>query len=126
MGVHSPIAEFGIQLAFILACHWMHYLMLRITIQENENSMVIKLEGRIAGPYVAELSRVWGDRAPFPSTKKLTLDLHNVLNLDSYGRQVLREIYIQTNAELVTGTPWTQSLAQQIMRSDAHPDNEEL
>ena len=100
--------------------------MLRVTIQENEGAMVIKLEGRVTEPYVAELSRAWMEKVPFPATKKLSLDLRDVINLDNSGRRVLREIYTQTNAELVTGTPWTQSLAQQITRSDAHPEYEEL
>ena len=100
--------------------------MLRITIQENDGAMAIKLEGRVAGPYVAELSRAWMERAPLPSTTKLSLDLRDVTYMDNSGRQVLQKIYTETKAELMAGTPWTRSLAQQITRCGIHPDDEEL
>jgi anti-anti-sigma regulatory factor len=99
--------------------------MLRITIQENEGAMAMKLEGRIAGPNVAELSRVWMERAPFPETTKLSLDLRDVIYADDSGRRVLREIYTQTNAELVTGTQWTHYLAAEIMAGSADRYNQE-
>lgn len=100
--------------------------MLRISIQENESTMIIKLEGRFAGPYVAELSRVWADTAPIATRKKLALDLTNVTYADIDGTEALRGIYSETHAELLTGNPWTQSLAQQISRSSAVAGNEEL
>lgn len=100
------------------------FKMLRITIQENEGAMAMKLEGRIAGPNVAELSRVWKERAPFPSTTKLSLDLCDVIYADDSGRRVLREIYTQTNAELVTGTLWTHYLAAEIMAGSTETLNE--
>jgi hypothetical protein len=100
--------------------------MLKITIHENEGTVAMKLEGRIAGPYAAELSRVWMERAPFPATKKLSLDLCDVIFADDSGRRVLREIYTQTNAELVTGALWTQYLGEQIAQGSAQPSGEEL
>jgi anti-anti-sigma factor len=100
--------------------------MLRITIQEKPEAAVIKLEGRIAGPWVAELSRVWVETAPQLTYKNLALDLRNVTYADAAGTQVLRGIYAQTRAELVAGTPWTQFLAEQITRDSAQPVEEEL
>lgn len=87
--------------------------------------MVIKLEGRFAGPYVEELNRVWADTAPLLASKKLSLDLTNVTYADANGTQALRGIYSQTKAELLAGNPWTQSLAQQVARSSANPVAEE-
>jgi anti-anti-sigma regulatory factor len=95
------------------------FKMLRITIQENEGAMAMRLEGRIAGPNVAELSRVWKERAPSPGSTKLSLDLRDVIYADDSGRRVLREIYTQTNAELVTGTLWTHYLAAEIMAGNS-------
>jgi hypothetical protein len=100
--------------------------MLRISIEENPQAAVIKLEGRIAGPWVAELSRAWLETAPKLTHKNLALDLRNVTYADDAGTQVLRGIYSQTGAELVAGTPWTQFLAEQITRSSAQPVEEEL
>src|ERR1700679_3318869 len=98
---------------------------LRITIQENAEAATIKLEGRIAGPWVAELSRVWVETAPQLALKNLSIDLRDVTYADGPGKQTLRGIFAQTGAEMVYSTPWTQFLADQITRSSAQPGEEE-
>jgi len=82
--------------------------------KETENEMAIKLEGRIAGPWVAELGRTWKQAAPRLNTKYLLLDLSNVTYADVSGKQLLKDIYAQTRARLVANTPWTQFLAREI------------
>jgi len=90
--------------------------MLRISLQESANEMVIKLEGCFALPYVGELSSAWLETAPLVASKKLSLDLTNLTYVDAVGSQALRGIYSQTRAELLARTPWSQSLAEQIAR----------
>lgn len=97
---------------------------LRITIHEDREPIEITLEGRVAGPWVAELNRVWAETAPRLATRKLSLDLRNVTYADAGGKQVLRNIYAQTHPELVTSTPLTQYLAEEI-RANATRRNEE-
>ncbi len=89
-------------------------LTLKITIQENDTSVEITLEGRVAGPWVVELDNAWKEIAPRLSNRRLSIDLRNVIYSDPKGKQVLREIYAQTHATLVTSTPWTEYLAQEI------------
>jgi anti-anti-sigma regulatory factor len=100
--------------------------MLRITIEEDEAAAVLKLEGRVAGPWVAELSRYWREKAPLLESRKLLVDLSNVTYSDAVGTRVLGAIYAQTAAELITGTPWTQYLAEEVRRNSAQPIEEEL
>ena len=100
--------------------------MLRISIEENVEAMEMKLEGRVAGPWAAELSRVWVETAPRLASRKLILDLSSVTYADAGGTHLLGQIYSQTKAELLAGTLWTQSLAEQITRSDAQSGNQEL
>ena len=50
----------------------------------------MKLEGRVAGPWAAELGRVWAETAPLLASRKLIIDLHNVTYADASGKQVLR------------------------------------
>jgi anti-anti-sigma regulatory factor len=100
--------------------------MLRITIEEDQEAAVLKLEGRVAGPWVAELSRYWREMAPSLASRKLLLDLSNVTYTDEVGKRVLGAIYAQTAAELITSTPWTKFLAEQITRGGAQPVEEEL
>jgi len=45
---------------------------------------------------------------------------------DAYGTQTLRNIYGQTNAVLLAGTPWTRFIAEQITRDEAQNILEEV
>jgi hypothetical protein len=74
----------------------------------------MRLEGRVAGPWASELDRVWVETAPRLQSKKLVIDLHDVTYADAKGKQVLRDIYAQTHAELAASTPWTQFLAEEV------------
>ena len=51
---------------------------LRITIQDTDEAVEMRLEGRVAGPWASELNRVWVEAAPRLTSKKLIIDLHNV------------------------------------------------
>jgi anti-anti-sigma regulatory factor len=100
--------------------------MLRISIEETTEALEMKLEGRIAGPWAAELSRVWVETAPRLAARKLILDLSSVTYADAGGTHLLGQIYSQTSAELLAGTLWTQSLAEQITRGSEHSGIKEL
>jgi len=91
---------------------------LKITIQNGEKEIGITLEGRVAGPWVAELSRVWMETAPQLANRTLFIDLRNVIYADALGKQVLREIYAQTHARLIANSPWAQYLAEEIMHAE--------
>lgn len=88
--------------------------MLRITVEENSKTIVIKLEGRIAGPWVAELGRLWEETAPAVAQRKLSLDLRGTTFADTEGIRILRAIYSKSGAEILAGTPWTQYLAEEV------------
>jgi anti-anti-sigma regulatory factor len=88
--------------------------VLRITVEENPVAIALKLEGRLAGPWVEELNRLWEQTAPALNERKLFLDLRETTYADADGIRVLKAIYSQTGAEIIAGTPWTQYLAQEI------------
>jgi hypothetical protein len=94
--------------------------VLRITVDENPEAVVIKLEGRIAGPWAAELGRLWEEKAPVVAKKKLSLDLREITFADAGGMRILKAIYSQTGAALLTGTPWTQYLAEEVVSKNGH------
>jgi anti-anti-sigma factor len=87
--------------------------MLRITLHETDNALVIQLEGRIAGPWVEELSRTWQETYSQLPSAQLVLDLCNVTYADSNGIKLLKEIYNQSGARLFGKTPWTQYLVEE-------------
>ena len=99
--------------------------MLRITFEENSKAVFIKLEGRIAGPWATELGRLWEEKAPAFEQKKLSLDLRGTTFADASGIKVLRAIYSQSEAAIITGTPWTEYLAEEVTRKNSQPADTE-
>ena len=89
--------------------------MFRVTFNEGEDEIGITLEGRVAGPAVAELNRAWEELAPRLNTKHLWIDLRRVTHSDAAGKQVLGTIYAETHAQLLTRTLWSEYLALEIM-----------
>ena len=55
----------------------------------------------------------------------MLVDLRNTTYADAIGVQVLREIYLQTDAEFLSSGPWTKYLAEEIMRGSAIRTDEE-
>ncbi len=99
-------------------------MALRITVEQNTDTMVLKLEGRLAGAWVAELDRLWAQISPERNGRKLALDLRETTYADAKGIGILRAIYGETRADFLTGSPWTQYLAEEVKRKDAEQNQE--
>jgi hypothetical protein len=65
--------------------------MLRITVQEEANSIVMVLEGRLAGDWVSELRSVWTDLQTHQ--KPLVVTLTEMTSLDCAGQALLIDIH---------------------------------
>lgn len=91
--------------------------MLRITINDEADPVSLKLEGRIVGPWVAELDRTWHSLGPSLEGKKLCIDLCDVSYIDREGRRILADMYRQTRAQFKTATPLTQYFAEEARAS---------
>jgi len=104
----------------------MGQLTLKISIYECEKSIGIMLGGRVAGPWVAELSRVWVETAPQLNSRKLILDLRSVTYADSAGTGALRQIYAHCRPRLIAGSPWTEYLAGEIRARKSARANQEV
>ena len=88
--------------------------MLKVSIHENAESIEFVLSGRLAGLWVKELERAWGETAPRLGNKTLKFNLRELTYSDSDGKRVLTTIYAQTKAELIAGSLWSQHLANEI------------
>jgi anti-anti-sigma factor len=62
--------------------------MLRVTTTDEEQTITLKLEGKLSGPWVQEVSRVWVDTAQSPESN-LVVDLRSVTFIDGSGRELL-------------------------------------
>ncbi len=56
--------------------------MLKITTLLNAESTVLRLEGRLAGPWVQELERCWDSTVGTPTHSPLSVDLSAVTYVD--------------------------------------------
>jgi ABC-type transporter Mla MlaB component len=63
--------------------------MLRITVQENQNQVTIKLEGSLAGAWVMELEEVWRATRTTVVGRTVCIDLAAVSNVDRAGTYLL-------------------------------------
>jgi hypothetical protein len=87
--------------------------VLRITINDEANPVRMKLEGRIVGPWVAELDRTWQSLGPSLGERKLCVDLCAVSYIDHEGRRVLADMYRRTQAQFETDTPLAEYFAEE-------------
>lgn len=63
--------------------------MLRITTNETNDGVTLKLEGKVSGPWVDELERCWRLSMDIYKEKKLVVDLSNVTFADASGKKLL-------------------------------------
>jgi hypothetical protein len=73
----------------------------------------MKLEGRIAGPWVEELYRAWISLAPSLESKPLCVNLCEVTFVDSAGKRVLKDIW-KNGVRFLADTPMTKHLVAEI------------
>ena len=78
----------------------------------------------MAGPWAAELGRLWEQTSPTLASRQLSVDLRETTYADASGIRILRAIFSQTGAVILTGTPWTQYLAEEIKRAGAEAKEE--
>ena len=96
----------------------MGQLTLRISIQENDNTIGFTLAGRLVGPWAEELDRTWKGTLTRLEGKKLSLDLRDVTYSDAEGKRVLREMFDHSRAEFITHSDWSHHLADEIRNSN--------
>ena len=92
----------------------MGQLTLRISIQENDNTIGFTLVGRLAGPYVVELERAWSEVSTRLDRKKLSVDVRDLTYSDATGKQVLRTMFKRSGAEFITHSDWSHHFAEEI------------
>jgi anti-anti-sigma regulatory factor len=88
-----------------------------VTIQKSDSDGVImKIEGKIAGPKVSALNKAWQDLAPFLGRRKLLVDPRGVTHIDRIGRNLLADIHAQTEAAFLADTPLTRYFAEEAQQ----------
>src|ERR1700722_7150212 len=84
--------------------------MLKITLKRDDGSSTLLLEGKLAGPWVAEVQGSWeGARA---DGQKVSLDLNGVTFIDAEGKALLTKLH-QEGAILICRGCLTRAIVAQ-------------
>ena len=87
--------------------------LLKISIENGTSLAVLKVEGRLVGPWATELDQTWNAFKHTLGTRTLRLDICGVTFVDERGKRILREIFRETGAEILSNTPLSNHFAEQ-------------
>jgi len=87
-------------------------LMLRITITQQGDSAIIRLEGKLIGAWVEELRRCWRETLAQTKGRKIVADLDAVSFMDVPGQKLLREMHLAGTTLVGRGVLTTHLLDQ--------------
>lgn len=87
--------------------------MLRITIDDSAGEQRWVLQGRLVGPWVAELESTWKQSRSWRDGRKCVVDLSEVTLIDKRGEKILK-IMRKAGAELIASGVYTKSIVDGI------------
>lgn len=87
--------------------------MVRITMDDREAELHIKLEGRLVGIWVPELEECWRTTSARSPHKKLVVDLTHTEFVDLAGKYLLALMH-QNGVALTARTPYMKALVAEI------------
>ncbi len=87
--------------------------MLRITILDSSREFRLRLEGRLAGPWVEELEMCWVTAQSTVSNREVAIDLRDVDYIDDAGERLLASMH-RHGARLLGVRPMTAHLIGEI------------
>lgn len=99
--------------------------MLRITVVDNTDPIVLHAEGKLGGPWVAELEKCWRPTAGSAAGKRVRLDLGGATSVDENAKALLSEM-VENGVELQANGPMMTSLVDQIVSHSAVKREEHL
>ena len=88
--------------------------MLKVTTTSQNQTITLKLEGKLAGPWVQEVTRVWDDTAQSPRSDYV-VDLRSVTFIDIPGQALLATMSRQ-GAQLIAADCLTRNIVDEIRR----------
>jgi anti-anti-sigma regulatory factor len=87
--------------------------MLRITAHDNPRVLTLLLEGRLEGPWAAELEKCWKTTLASLSKPRLRVDLTGVTFIDSAGKARLAAMH-RKGAEFIASDCLTKAVVEEI------------
>jgi len=93
--------------------------MLRITRQASDDSITLRIEGRIASEWALELEREC--RVLLAQGRRIALDFQDVRDIDRRGCRILRALTTH-GIRIVNSTP----LIDDVLRNEEEDDDEDI
>lgn len=87
--------------------------MLRITVQPEAGKTLLKLDGKITGPWVKELENCWEMLRKVQAGKTVVVDLADVSFVNTAGNLLLERMH-KEGVELLGEGPLTRSIVEEI------------
>ena len=87
--------------------------MLRITVHDSPAVLRFQLEGKLIGPWVAELRQSWLTAQSVRAGRQVVIDLSDVAFIDESGKELLRE-FCECGANFVACEPLTRAIVEQV------------
>ena len=86
---------------------------MKITTHQGPKAAILQLEGSVTGPWVSEFHQAWLAVAASLGSRKFSVDLRGVTQMNSPARDLLAEIYSKTGAEFIANTPMIKYFAEE-------------
>jgi len=90
--------------------------MLKITLHDSAQELRFKLEGRLSGPWVAELRQCWLTAQSTVHDRKTVLDLAELDFVDPQGQSLLEDMHRQ-GVTFVAMSPLIRAILDAFNRS---------
>jgi hypothetical protein len=87
--------------------------MLRITVENNAKTATVKLEGKLAGPWVGELEQTWALVTATTSSDCVLVDLSGVTFVAADGKEQLKKMS-NLGAQFKTSGCLSRSIVEEI------------
>ncbi len=94
--------------------------MLKITVERARERVSVKLEGKLAGPWVSELELAWVETARKASGRPIVIDLSETTFIDPSGKRFLESL-CDEGAELQGFDCMTKAIVDDIKHRHANP-----
>src|SRR6266849_2556201 len=91
--------------------------MLRITTEKKRGKVILGVEGRLAGPWVAALEQCWRELRGGSPREKFQVDLCGVSFIDAAGKAVIKEIHRQ-GGQLIAEGCLNQAIVHEIVAGE--------
>lgn len=87
--------------------------MLRITLEKTRTGPIIRLEGRLVGPWVPEFQQYWETIRASEKQENIRVNLKGVTSIDEHGKALLQRIY-QQHGTLTAPGCWTKAIVEEV------------